>query len=599
MNNKKYENQIKDLLKNDYLGKLFGENEIPPILALITSTLKIDNDIELNEISSTAIQFLYYSSKEDKYHFNIKRKQPKKRIYHNRILSSIKDNIPQSNIKNNNSISSKIGSNLVLSSIDNEIDPSSEDLEKIENQIFKKIENIDQNNDQLVEFSEYIYPVNFSYKPIKKFGEIYGPFGTQWFHDIQFDDVWEEVQFKFAKQFDILRAIKLPPQGTDEWFKMRDGKITASDGGTVLDRNSHEPQYKFILKKTTDMPFLCNEFVHHGKKYEDVATIIYEYRMNVSTSEFGLIAHPKYDFLGASPDRICNKYKLDGKHISKYIGRMLEIKCPLVRKILMDGKIIDGICPIYYWIQVQLQLECCDLEECDFWQCEIKEYSDRDEFICDTDPNEPFRSKTTKFEKGCIIQLLPKDKMNDIINGKYKEVVESKSIFIYAPKIEMTPYDCDIWINEMLTEIKFNPTYKDYFFDKVIYWKLVRCKNVTINRDRKWFADNLPKLREMWEYVLFFRKNKHKLKILTDYIESRKIKKNKDIMNIISQIYQTDDPNYDKIIQNILDDIENSKIKKEMKMKQTYDYYDYMFVDPPPKNNSKNNDYSYMFIDDK
>ena len=91
--------------------------------------------------------------------------------------------------------------------------------------------------------------------------------------------------------------------------------------------------------------------------------------MNVSTSEFGLIGHPKYSFLGASPDRICNHYKLDGIHKSKYVGRMLEIKCPLVRKIKMSGPIVDNICPIYYWIQVQLQLECCDLEECDFWQC--------------------------------------------------------------------------------------------------------------------------------------------------------------------------------------------------------------------------------------
>ena len=82
----------------------------------------------------------------------------------------------------------------------------------------------------------------------------------------------------------------------------------------------------------------------------------------------------------------------------------------------MSGEIIDNICPVYYWIQTQLQLECCDLEECDFWQAEIKEYSSRLEFIDDTDPCEPFRSKTTGFEKGCIIQLLPKSKMTDVRN---------------------------------------------------------------------------------------------------------------------------------------------------------------------------------------
>ena len=50
--------------------------------------------------------------------------------------------------------------------------------------------------------------------------------------------------------------------------------------------------------------------------------------MNVYIEEFGLIAHPVYDFLAASPDGICSPYKYNKKHISKYVGRMLEIKCP-------------------------------------------------------------------------------------------------------------------------------------------------------------------------------------------------------------------------------------------------------------------------------
>ena len=396
---------------------------------------------------------------------------------------------------------------------------------------------------------------------------------------------------------------------------MRDGKITASDGGTVVDVNHHEQQYKFVLKKTTDTPFLANEFCHHGKKYEDVATMIYEYRMNVLTDEFGLIGHPKYDFLGASPDRICTRFKLDGIHKTKYVGRMLEIKCPYVRKIQMDGPIIDHICPIYYWVQTQLQLECCDLEECDFWQCEIREYESRYEFIEDTDVNESFKSKTHGFEKGCIIQLLPRSRMNEIINGKYNQVLYEDAKYIFPPKIEMSPYDCDLWVSETICDMKYDSQYNDYFFDKVIYWKLITSKNVLINRDRQWFADNLPILQQVWNYVTFFRENKDKLQILLDYINSRNRKVNKDIMNIMDKIYNVNSADYDKQLQIILENIAIAKNKKEESIR---DYEGgYMFIDSDTvekpkrivkriinKNNTQNNtqnnnnDNNYMFIND-
>ena len=571
----KCEKIIKEIIQKDYHEKLYFENEIPQILSTIIEIIKKNHSIDdPSTVSTTAIQYLYHSPKTNKYYFNYKRKQTvKKRIDHNKIVSSVK----------NCSIVVDINS-------DNE---------------FKSLESTEEEEiTQSVQFTDYVYPANYHFKLTKRTEDIFGPYGTQWFHDPQVDDEMDTKTAKFTKQFEVLRAIKLPDQRTEEWYKMREGKITASDGGTVIDLNSHEPQYKFILKKTTDVPFLSNEFVHHGKKYEDIATIIYEYRMNVSTSEFGLIGHPVYSFLGASPDRICNQYKLDGVHLSKYVGRMLEIKCPLVRKIKMEGEIIDHICPIYYWVQVQLQLECCDLEECDFWQAEIREYASREEFIKDTDPNEPFRSKTTQFEKGCLIQLLPKKRMPDVVNGKYKNVVEDDSKYIYPPKIEMSPYDCDIWIMEQLSQLNTNPEYSDYYFDKVLYWKLVTSKNVTIYRDKKWFEQNLPKFEKVWNYVLFLRENKDKLQIVLDYIDSRPKKKNKDIMDTIDKICNINEKNYNMILKNILDDIKLAKLKKEKKLQEKSFDEMYMFVDdnpPPPKKNvyvkTRKNAYDdYQFI---
>jgi putative phage-type endonuclease len=437
-----------------------------------------------------------------------------------------------------------------------------------------------------INFDEYRYPIEHKMKPIKRSLDTYGPFGTQWIHDVQFDDPIDSKISEMRKRFDVLRAVKVPEQRTLEWYKMRDEKITASDGGCVVGVNDHEPEYKFIVKKTIGSPFIQNEFCYHGKKYEEIATLIYEYRMNVSSDEFGLMGHPIYSFLGASPDRICNYYKNDGKHLSKYVGRMIEIKCPLVRKIKMDGEIINHICPIYYWVQVQLQLECCNLEECDFWQCEIKEYESQEEFLEDTDPSEPFRSKRTGFEKGCLIQLIAKKRMPDIIAGKYLDVIYEDSIWIYPPKIEMSPYDCSVWIAETLPRISNESKYADYYFDKVLYWKLIKSKSVTILRDRDWFTENLPILQKMWNYVLTLRENKDNASLLDKYINSRVIKKSKEIMSVIDKLCNLKHPQYNKFIESIKQEIETGMVKVEQKKEYKKNKYS--------KENEE--DVQYMFV---
>ena len=59
------------------------------------------------------------------------------------------------------------------------------------------------------------------------------------------------------------------------------------------------------------VPFKENENVHHGKKYEQIGTMFYSFRNNVAVAEYGLIQHDKYEFIGASPDGICEKYAAD------------------------------------------------------------------------------------------------------------------------------------------------------------------------------------------------------------------------------------------------------------------------------------------------
>ena len=395
----------------------------------------------------------------------------------------------------------------------------------------------------------YVYPVEQSYQYTKKLE----PCGTQWIHDVQVDDEVDENYEKNKEIFNRLRAVKLPVQKSNEWHAMRKKVITASAAAGSMGEGKYGKAYDFILEKCDLSPFIQNKFCHHGVKYEEIATMIYARRMNVQIDEFGLMLHPTIPFLGASPDGICTPYKFDGIHKSKYVGRMLEIKCPVTRVIQTSGEVKDGICPYEYWVQVQLQLECCELEECDFWQCDIKEYASKEEFLNDTDPLEPFRSLSFGLEKGCVIQLFPKEEMSNVLKGKYLDVLYGKSKHIYPPKIEMTPHEIDIWLSNTLNDL--NKQLPNYYFDKILYWKLEKSHNVTIARDRQWFAEILPVLEEVWNKVLFFRNNKDKITLLNDYINSKSRKMTKDITTVIKKIYDVSAPNYNTYIESLQNEI--------------------------------------------
>ena len=375
-------------------------------------------------------------------------------------------------------------------------------------------------------------------------GRRLGPQGTQWCHDVQCDDELSPAEARRSRVYDHLASIEYPPQRSKKWFKQRRERITASDGGTVIGQNPYEEQYKFVVKKVLEPEFQHNKFCYHGKKLEEIATMSYEYRMNVNVTEFGLVVHPDIAELAASPDGIVSPHKLDEKHLTKYVGRMLEIKCPLSRKICKTGPETgpgkNVQCPQYYWVQVQLQLECCDLDECDFWQCNIDEYASREEFNRDSDPYRPFLSRTSRMEKGALVQILPKKFEKGDENMSYIDKVHKYAEFIYPTRIEMSAYDTDMWLNKTINNLE--TTHPDYEFDCVKYWRVKDTHNTTIKRDRKWFAKYLPTFIKVWSFVDYFRENKKHSRIVMNYIKSlpelkwfmkdKRAQRNKEIMEI-------------------------------------------------------------------
>ena len=466
------------------------------------------------------------------------------------------------------------------------IEPESE-KPKVRKKIIKKVikkvvkqEDRDNNTvynrvQNMFEMDEiYKYPKEI-YERVRRSGKLYEPYTDSNTYDEKQvnDDITEEITRNQAK-VRKLRAIISPEQRTEGWYKMRNDKITASDGGCVLGVNDYEQEYKFLLKKTGEPQFKGNQYTHHGKKYEKIATMIYEERLNVSVDEYGLLGHPEYDYIGASPDGIVGLYKKDGKHLTKYAGRMVEIKCPLTREIKMEGDILD-ICPEYYWVQVQLQLECCDLDECDFWQCNFFEYKNNADFINDTDVKMPYLSKRTGLERGCMIQLLPLNRTKEMEHMDIKEIVQDNAIYIYPPQIVMTPNDINRWITETVSNMQNNDVYNKYYVDRIIYWGLSKSNCTLIKRDRQWFERSIPQLDKMWKRVVYYRGNKDKLELLNEYIDSMKIKMNKKIMQVIDKIYNLqymgqDTNEYKKIISEIRNEITENKNKKQVNKKEEH-----------------------------
>ena len=317
-----------------------------------------------------------------------------------------------------------------------------------------------------------------------------------------------------------------PVQRSTEWYNMRNGLLTASDWGKILDAKTD-----VLTKKCGDDKFIGGDAIEWGKKYEEVANMIYQYRNNVKVLEFGCLKHPNYDYLGASPDGITPD------------GIMVEIKCPYTRKI-------TGIPKYEYWCQVQGQLEVCDLERCDFIECCIKEYNNEAEYLEDTRNN----------EKGVIADFYIKSEKNYIK---------------YYSKLFLNGSELDEWKNKIVEE-KVN---NDIIFFNFTYWRLEEVSCIPIYRNKEWFNYAQPILKNYWNYILKYR-------------ELGKEQLNNDLKNgtiilekiINKSLYELD--SYEKSYEKIYKKDPNQDKKKQKKIN---DYREIIDLNNTSNNNTSNN----------
>jgi putative phage-type endonuclease len=264
-------------------------------------------------------------------------------------------------------------------------------------------------------------------------------------------------------------------QLSPEWFSARNGMFTASSDVCGLISTGDTAYNKVIDKKRqpTKYKFKGNRHTFHGNKYEYIARQIYESRYSKQVLSLGLVTHANLPCLGASPDGVTTD------------GRLLEIKVPSVRKI--NGKISKP-----YFVQMQTQMECCNLDVCDFFECTITGYGCRDTYNDDAYDGESTaylddmlpvaddqtivklsNDRRTKhgLEKGMIGRI-----------GYYRIGQDNKYKY---PPMNLSAQEQYMWLKKLQKELSAVNV-----FMRIDYWKVERTSYTPVARDKIWWNKN-------------------------------------------------------------------------------------------------------------
>lgn len=303
------------------------------------------------------------------------------------------------------------------------------------------------------------------------------------------NDYCEEENNIIEQKIKLLREIPQPIQRTPEWYKFRWNLITASNAWKAFESQSSinqliyekcQPLKNFDIDNDEVKMVNVNTSLHWGQKYEPLSVMIYENKWNTKVEDFGCIQHSVYNFLGASPDGI-----IVNKESHRY-GRMLEIKNVVSR-------VINGIPKKEYWVQMQLQMEVCDLDECDFLETKFIEYPDSNSYNNDSmiDNNTDFNETTTD------ITISKDGKQKGI--SIYFHTKDGNPFYAYKPLNVKTYQEIAVW--EETTLSLYQSDKYNYIYIKFIYWKLEVLSCVLVLRNREWFKNSISQLEKVWKII--------------------------------------------------------------------------------------------------
>jgi putative phage-type endonuclease len=149
-------------------------------------------------------------------------------------------------------------------------------------------------------------------------------------------------------------------QGTDEWKKLRLGKVTASRVSDVMSKiksgeSAGRRNYKMdlVVERLTGLPTssFTSPAMAWGTETEPLARMAYEVHSGSFVNQVAFCNHPTIEWFGCSPDGLVD----DG---------LMEIKCPNTANHI--DYLLAGVPPAKYIPQMQTQMACTGAKWCDF-----------------------------------------------------------------------------------------------------------------------------------------------------------------------------------------------------------------------------------------
>jgi putative phage-type endonuclease len=328
---------------------------------------------------------------------------------------------------------------------------------------------------------------------------------------------------------ELLKSQYQPKQKTTEWYEFRHRILTASN---IWKAFGSDAQFNSLVYEKCK-PFELEQYEHRssgvvnnsnpmnwGIKYEPLSIQIYEKLYNTRVADFGCLLHPQYSYVGASPDGI----NVDTFNSELY-GRMIEVKNIVNREI-------NGIPLEPYWIQMQLQMEVCNLDTCDFIETRFEEFESDIEFYVYEN------LQTHSYYKGVILYFIPKSTLFSEVGQTQIQTPTPSEVakYVYMPlDISLDKSSIDSWI------LSQKLAHSSLVLYHTIYWKLSEFSCVFVPRNREWFESVLPKIQRCWETIERER---------VEGYEHRASQSRKKVIQP-TQVIQLDDNEHTHVIKNL------------------------------------------------
>jgi len=302
-----------------------------------------------------------------------------------------------------------------------------------------------------------------------------------------------------ADSWKWLLTAKQVEQRTTEWYQETRNMLTASEVATVFKTGRTRGSLVMAKASPPAERFIANLAVERkstgpmdwGVRYEPVVKEHLEKTLTCKIHDLGRIRHRTDPKIAASPDGLIVSCEAD----KSLIGRLTEIKCPSTRVIK------EGVVPFEYWCQMQLQMEVCGVDACEFVEAKFREYALVEE-----------KSSADAIDSGFISLVVDNqtEKNMYVYHSESSPRTDDHHVIETYPRadhtvIETYPRTDDHHVIETYpradhTVIETYPR-ADHTVIETYGWELIKLRRITVLRDVNWFAQSQPAFEAFWKDV--------------------------------------------------------------------------------------------------